>query len=284
MNSNGEYTICNLDNHTYSSNYPPDGITASSGYGGYANVNNGLAESGQLSYGANAGVPTVSSGPDHLGHPGQHPQHPGGHPMYGHHQNQTSVISPTSPPPHGYGPLQHHPHPHHNSCLPPPGQHFDYYGGSVITNGSPGVDLNSGLYSPYGPPEPSPGQPPHCGIPTTSGPHHYDVHDSPIHSLSPSTEHPPVTTYKWMTVKRSVPKPGESFIPFPFPHWYEEPPFPIPSALINASYTFTPLVTHLPGVVCNYTYIGVSTIYPSPTLFLSHSLLDLQWQIYIHHL
>ena len=226
MNSNGDYTICNLDNHTYTSNYgqpQSESMPTSTAYGGYpTNVNNGLADGGaQLGYGASAGV---SSGPgDHLGphHPQGHHQQGGGHHMGGyhshHHQGQ-SVISPASPTHHGYGPLQHHPH-HghpHNPCLPPPGQpppHYEYYGGSVITNGSPGggVDgLNAGLYSPYGPPEPAPGQPPHCGgIPVTSAPHGYDVHDSALHGLSPSADHPPVTTYKWMTVKRTIAKPGE---------------------------------------------------------------------------
>ena len=205
MNSNGEYTICNLDSHTYSSNNYSAENLATSGYS-YSNVNNGIPDTGQLGYGASAGMPPAST-PDHLQHPGQHHQG-GGHHMYGHHQGQASVISPTSPPP-GYGPLQHHPHPHHNSCLGGGQQpHYDYYGGTVITNGSPGVELNSGLYSPYGPPEPSPGQPPHshCGIPTTSAPHGYNLQDSPIHSLSPSSDQPPVTTYKWMTVKRSVAK------------------------------------------------------------------------------
>ena len=47
MNSAGDYTLCNLDTRTYSTNYSHD--VCGAGYG-YTNVNNGLMDTGQVGY------------------------------------------------------------------------------------------------------------------------------------------------------------------------------------------------------------------------------------------
>lgn len=193
MNSNSDYTICNLDSHTtYSANFVPDSI-GSTGYS-YSNVNNGLSDTGQLGYGASASL--QQAGAVELSHGGGH--HPGHH-IYSHHSNSTSVLTPTPPPPGSY-PM------HPGTCVTgQPG--YDYYGPpGVNTNG--GVDITN-TTSTYSYPDHTAGhvhQAP--GLPPSSAA--YGVHNS--NSGSQASEQGPVTTYKWMTVKRGNHKQGKPCI------------------------------------------------------------------------
>jgi hypothetical protein len=180
MNSNSDYTICNLDSHTYSSNFIAESV-GSTGYS-YANVNNGLADTGQLGYGASASL--QQSGAVDLAHSG----HQSGH-LY-HHGNTGSVLSPTTPPPGPY----HSMHP--GTCGPQTG--YDYYAPHHSLNGMD-VPNSTSVYSypehPAGHGHQPPGLPP---VSTAA----YGIQNSGPNSGSQASDQGPVTTYKWMTVKR----------------------------------------------------------------------------------
>ena len=192
MNTNGDYTICNLDNHTYTSNYPTENITTS-GYT-YNNVNNTLVDTGQLSYG---GGLQHQHGQVEMPHGGvaHHPPHLYGGTHGGHHAHNNGILSAATPPP-----SHHYMHPA-ATCLPNSGHPYHDYYSSGMLNG--GVDVPNPA-SPYPYPDPTAGHghQPH-GMPTAGGypPHHMNMGNG-------GQEQAPVTTYKWMTVKRSTAQKG----------------------------------------------------------------------------
>ncbi len=228
MNSNSDYTICNLDNHTYSSSNYSTAESVGNSAGGYAHHhgygvhNNGIVDTGQLGYGAAAAM--------HHG-PGPEPGLPGGpvppppppshqtaahHPPPPHLYQGGGLLSAGSPPPGAPG---GYPGIHHGStCMTGPAGHHpgmpygDYYPNpaGVITNG--GLDCSTGGY-------PYPHHDPQGPCITTSGyglPNHHHSQGQG----SPPQDQTPVATYKWMTVKRNGPKPGMfefPVVPFKFP-------------------------------------------------------------------
>ncbi len=205
MNSNGDYTICNLDNHTYTSNYNQDSISTS-GYSSYVH-NNGIGvDTGQLGYGASAaalhhggGDPGPLTGPNSTGPHGGPPNlYPG------------SVLGAGSPAP-GHGGYPGIPH-HGSTCMtgptPHPGSPYaDYYPGhpGVITNG--GLDCTTagpGGYYPHH----DPNGPPCISTSGYGLPNHHHSQGQG----SPNQDQTPVATYKWMTVKRAVPKAQSEYV------------------------------------------------------------------------
>ena len=220
MNSNGEYTICNLDNNTYSTSYP-DPISTSN-YS-YSNVNNGLVDTGQQ-YGY--GGPGPGSG-HHHGNPGL--QDLTGGQQQGHGMGPAYDGTASGVLNHGSGPGQQpsvayglHP----GACGGGPGPNVaqnhgqtpypPYYGppGNLGMNGSiPDMSPHHGMPNPGYPgscyPDHADCNPIMCNSPgTTMG---YGVMCN-TQGLSSSPNHDqgtPTTTYKWMTVKRSTPKTGE---------------------------------------------------------------------------
>nr|AAD55932.1 homeoprotein CH-Hox1 [Chaetopterus variopedatus] len=191
MNSNGDYTICNLDNHTYSTNFPHDTIPTS-GYA-YSNVNNGLVDTGQLGYGANTPLSAVSAvdlshtqPAQHHHHP-HHLQYPGPNSVITHASQQQQQQQQTA----GY-------------AMPPSSlgqsQPYNYYTHNLLPNGGAGggTDLTGTTPPPYT----SYAESPHS-TPITNT---YRPQSSP--QPPQSNDGPPLATYKWMQVKRSVPKPA----------------------------------------------------------------------------
>lgn len=210
MNSTSDYTICNLDNHTYSSaNFPATDSIPSSGYS-YSNVNNGLVDTGQLGYGASS-VLQQGSAPELS----QANTTPTGHHVY---QNPGTGLPPGSSPPHiPYGM-------HPNTCIAPQNTGYgpgDYYGtGGVISNGSIGADLTNTAHLYGGYPDHQTGGhghihgQTHCISPTGYGlqnNNHQLLHGAGAQPPTCTEPGPGVTTYKWMTVKRSAGKAGRYF-------------------------------------------------------------------------
>ncbi len=212
MNSNSDYTICNLDNHTYTSNYSTaESVSNSGGYGphhgSYSVHNNGIVDTGQLGYGA-AAAAAMHHGPGE----GLPPPPPS------HHHHSTTTAAHHPPPPHLYqgtvltgspppGPAGY-PGIHHGStCMTGPAGHpgmpyGDYYPtpAGVITNG--GLDCSTGGY-------PYPHHDPQGPCIATSGGYGLPNHHHNQGQGSPPQDQTPVATYKWMTVKRNCPKPGK---------------------------------------------------------------------------
>ena len=202
MNSNGSYTICNLDNNTYTTHYNPDLNTSSSGGhgpshhgapGSHGPSSYGYPDYDQYPYGAGGGGGGASNG-CHSG------MELGSSLAY---DPSNSVITHTQ---HAAQAPGHYAAMHPGHCGPGQGQYHPYYGGLV--NGDLAGQLpNSPGYPPAGYPDSyspgmmgqhpctAPGYPPHMGG-SASGQH------------GSSPEQGPVTTYKWMTVKRSQPKTG----------------------------------------------------------------------------
>ena len=213
MNSNSDYTICNLDNHTYTSNYSAESVSNSGGYGhgSYSVHNNGIVDTGQLGYGAAAAMhhgPGGGGGPDGLPPPppSHHSTTTAAHHPPPPHLYQGTVLTAGSPPPGPGG----YPGIHHGStCMTGPAGHHgvpygDYYPtpAGVITNG--GLDCSTGGY-PY--PHHDPNGP--CITTTAHGGYELPNHHHSQGQSSPPQDQTPVATYKWMTVKRNGPKPGK---------------------------------------------------------------------------
>ena len=196
MNSNGDYTICNLDNHTYSTNFPHDTIPTT-GYG-YSNVNNGLVDTGQLvgGYGATSLNPASAVDLSHTQPPQQQQQHHHHHAHHLQYPGPNSVITHASQQQTGgYG-------------MPPSSlgqtQPYNYYTHNLLPNGAGGggggggaTDL-SGTPPPYSSYAESP-----LSTPITNT---YRPQSSP--QPPQSNDGPPLATYKWMQVKRSIAKPA----------------------------------------------------------------------------
>lgn len=207
MNSNGDYTICNLDNHTYSANMPHEAL--GNGAYSYAAVNNGLSDTAQLAgYGSN-GAGTVGAhavGP--LDCSVGPPQQQGGlqyHPGPG---GGGSVITHSSQPPGPYG------MPHPNACAPVAQtqayyphhhhhpHHHHYGSGGMIPGDGTGHHQQGDEVSQYGYHNASPGNYCNPGYPLPTSPMPATPGGAPEGGGN-------IATFKWMTVKRSVSKNGK---------------------------------------------------------------------------
>lgn len=197
MNANGPYTICNLDSNTYTTHYNAAGGGAGAGGGG-----GGAGQEHHASYGYDYD---------------QYPHgYGGGGAAAGGGGGGCHMDVPAYSDPHGsvITHTQHAPYAMH-PCPPPPGHgqpYHPYYGGLV--NG----DLAGQLAS-------SPGYPP--AYPDSYSPGIMGQHpcSTPGYGLGGGTaggqpaanDQGPVTTYKWMTVKRSQPKTGSGTNPLSLP-------------------------------------------------------------------
>nr|UCR60973.1 labial homeobox protein [Urechis unicinctus]UOF37924.1 labial homeobox protein [Urechis unicinctus] len=278
MNSvSGEYTLCNLDNHTYTSGFPGGGGSqgdqapgSAQPYSVFPAVNDGTSHGGDSSgghyvNGNHTGLPghggslelsspahgalgpqqslTSGSGGQNGGGYGGggdegegYPHHHGGHHASDHPAgpNHYGAMSghcggggggPSgpgpglSPPHHHHHHLHPHHHPSHHSHYPPhhPGTGGFYGPSNMAFSGGlagdmppahhPGMSGNAG-YPGACYPDPSCG--PLIGSPcNTSLPYGLAPHEHGLPS-SPGDDQGPVTTYKWMTVKRSTPKAGKT--------------------------------------------------------------------------
>ena len=193
MNSNADYTICNLDNNTYTTHYGPP-VAATSGYG-YSNVNNGYVDTGQIGYNMVQQEPSPDlEGQGAMG--GAHYPHPG-----------STVISHTPSPgqgAQGYGNI-----PFHTCIEGMPTPVYSGYYSPGMNNGGADLSLNMSQ-SPataydvqY---HSSPSNMCHGASPSP-GPYG-DLNGTPGHAPHPSQQSDTgqVTTYKWMTVKRTTSK------------------------------------------------------------------------------
>ena len=93
MNSSADYTICNLDNHTYSTGFTSDSIPTT-GYS-YSNVNNGLVDTGQLQGYVSAGNLQPVAGAVDLSHASA--QQAMSYGQQQHHNNHHGTIVQHSP-------------------------------------------------------------------------------------------------------------------------------------------------------------------------------------------
>ena len=206
MNSNGGYTICNLDNNTYSTQYgPPEDLSAANAYGGYGLVNNGDCQgvygpglTGQLGPGLDLHTPQPG-GASLPYDPGSVLGPPGGGGQ-GHGDNGYGPLHPgtcASGPPPGMQPTDggyYYSHPHHHGNMINNGM-----GGPGDMHGHPGL----GGSTPY------PAYPDQtgmlCSVPCST-PGYCLPGVKCGQNPSPNSDQGPVTTYKWMTVKRTVQK------------------------------------------------------------------------------
>lgn len=203
----GEYTLCNLDNHTYTSGYPTqqDQMPYGGGYGGGEYVNGGGLHQGPGPGPPNGGLelpPHGAMGP-HMGY-------------------EQGGMCGEDAPPHSqavylHGEAQGHQNwsggQHH---YPPPPHQGRFYGSAGMGfNGGiadmppvpHGLPQNGGY--PLGYPDPTNCNP-LLGTPNSSAPGYcLSPHDHVGLSSSPGSDQGPVTTYKWMTVKRGTPKTGK---------------------------------------------------------------------------
>ncbi len=240
MNSNGDYTLCNLDSHTYTTSYPNGEIP--SGFNYSAAVNHGYVDTGQFPYGGSGNSLALQG--HHTGtmdlsqsHPGGASGHPtseaedqgpspiGPHyegPLHGHHSSSPGhqppgpyslhpgTCSGNGGPVHGHHPGQnHHHHPgypgtyysHPHHPAAPPGM---LNGGTLAEIPHPGMANIPPGYTPY--PDPDRGHNLLMSCPggyDSQGNHPAGLGNHPQGDQGQST-----ATYKWMTVKRGTPKAG----------------------------------------------------------------------------
>ncbi|XP_064644286.1 homeobox protein Hox-A1-like [Lineus longissimus] len=203
MNSTGDYTLCNLDTRTYSTNYQHDQVVCGNGYG-YQNVNNGLMDTGQIGYTGNH-VHNTQNGPTIHDVPGQtlHRLSPVD-PSQNHHissYSQTMIpdlhddyvslqqVQPSHADSQNYsmsyfngqGNLQNGEVSSHSQC--------GGYGYNNLDNGSPTSDITNYI--------PRTSQ----NISQTGPPQELESHISQRQPPQ-QTPSPPIATYKWMQVKR----------------------------------------------------------------------------------
>ena len=105
MNSSADYTICNLDNHTYSTGFTSDSIPTT-GYS-YSNVNNGLVDTGQLQGYVSAGNLQPVAGAVDLSHASA--QQAMSYGQQQHHNNHHGTILQHSPSSQQQQQQQQHP-------------------------------------------------------------------------------------------------------------------------------------------------------------------------------
>nr|ABY67952.1 labial hox protein [Capitella teleta] len=192
----GEYTLCNLDNHTYTSPYNG---TEGANYNGYTGAEYGVH------HGAGPGPPGASlelHSPAGLGY-GEAGGMCDGEPA---HSQAVFLHSDGQ----GYGaiacgggssaPQQHQGY---------PAPHAGYYGHGMTFNGGIADMPPHGLHSNggyLGYPDPTNCNP-LLGNPNASNTGYcLSPHEHVGLSSSPGSDQGPVTTYKWMTVKRGTPK------------------------------------------------------------------------------
>jgi hypothetical protein len=187
MNSNGPYTICNLDNNTYVTHYSQESAAAAShhhhhaaaaaAHYGYA----AAADYDQYAHAYGAGAGGGGGGTGGSGSAGCQGAMDLASPLaYG---GEGSVITHTQQVPYMH-------------CAQGQQPYHPYYGG-LVNGDLTGHIPNSPGYPPAYPDSYSPGmmgQHP-CSTPGYGG-----------GSQPSSPDQGPVTTYKWMTVKRSQPK------------------------------------------------------------------------------
>ncbi|KAK6182912.1 hypothetical protein SNE40_010489 [Patella caerulea] len=183
MNSDNDYTLCNLDSHSYGGSYNNSDIQPSS-YG-YANISNRSLDTGQNYYGAEAVLPHGLGGGDLLLGNTNQP-----------YSVSSSVIARNSRHAGAYG-LCDLAIPQANDCYIP-------NGGS--TNGS---CMDAGVRSPYS------SSPEHMRGPVLGGNGypHQSPGGSPIKPDQTSSSSYSSKPFRWMTIKRNgfkqAGKPGE---------------------------------------------------------------------------
>ena len=193
MNSNGPYTICNLDNNTYVTHYGQETASASSHHHAAAAAAHYGYDYDQYShaYGAGAGGGGGSGGGASSGasNGGCHGAMDLASPLPPYAEGPGSVITHT----------QHAQVPYPMHCGSQGQQPYHPYYGGLVNGDLAGHIPNSPGYPPAYPDSYSPsmmGQHP-CSTPGYGG----TAGGQPA-----SPDQGPVTTYKWMTVKRSQPK------------------------------------------------------------------------------
>ncbi|CAH1773442.1 unnamed protein product [Owenia fusiformis] len=181
MNSASDYTICNLDNNTYSNNFTTD----TAPYSCYANINNAGIDSDSYRGGYSE---NNLSHHHHHHHQHQHPQ-------------QLSVEAHLSGTPHNtslsLNVYQHGTHSYPIQPSPPQGNF--YYEDAMI----PGGELAECNAYPYPDNSPTSHQ-----IAYQASEHHHIQQQPPQQcDTGQQQQQSPVAQYKWMQVKRNVPKP-----------------------------------------------------------------------------